>query len=294
MREGAAPKVRRVLVYRLGSLGDMLVAVPSLRLVRRAFPEAEVRLLTNMPVSRKAPAAAAVLEGSGLVDGYVRYVVGTRSVGELLRLWWTLLRWRPEMVVYLAAARGVNVARRDVRFFRMCGVRRLVGVPLSEAMQANCYGAEPESAEGLLCLSERRLEPEAARLARTVSELGDARLDEPESWALGLSEVEQRAADAAIGAELERWPWLAVSVGTKVQAKDWGRENWRALLREVARRFPGYGLLLAGGVGGERGERVCGGGLAGGRWRAGGESLRKSHTTGKCGGVPAGTVVCGA
>ena len=48
---------RRVLVYRLGSLGDMLVALPALHLVARAFPEAERRMLTNVPVSSKAPAA---------------------------------------------------------------------------------------------------------------------------------------------------------------------------------------------------------------------------------------------
>ncbi len=79
---------RRVLVYRLGSLGDMLVALPALHLVARAFPEAERRMLTNVPVSAKAPAAAAILEGTGLVQGYMRYAVGTRSVRELLGVWW--------------------------------------------------------------------------------------------------------------------------------------------------------------------------------------------------------------
>lgn len=33
-----APAVRRVLVYRLGSLGDTLIALPSLHLIERAFP----------------------------------------------------------------------------------------------------------------------------------------------------------------------------------------------------------------------------------------------------------------
>ena len=75
---------RRVLVYRLGSLGDMVVALPALHLVARAFPEAERRMLTNVPVNSKAAAAAAILEGSGLVQGYMRYAVGTRSVRELL------------------------------------------------------------------------------------------------------------------------------------------------------------------------------------------------------------------
>ena len=45
---------KRVLIYRLGSLGDTLVALPALHLVARAFPDAERRMLTNFPVKVKA------------------------------------------------------------------------------------------------------------------------------------------------------------------------------------------------------------------------------------------------
>ena len=240
------PEPRRVLVYRLGSLGDMLIAVPSLRLIRRAYPKAEIRLLSNRPVSRKAPAAAAVLDGTGLVNGYFDYPVGTRSLREVLRLWWGLRRWKPDVVIYLAAARGLRTALRDQRFFRLCGVRRSLGVPVTRAMQANCYGADPDSEQGVRLLSEKQIEPEAARLARNLAELGEAGLQEQANWRLDVSAREQQAARDAIGPELLRRPLLAVSVGTKVQAKDWGRDNWRALLVALAVRLPEYGLLLIG------------------------------------------------
>jgi ADP-heptose:LPS heptosyltransferase len=244
-------KTRRVLVYRLGSLGDMLVALPALHLVARAFPEAERRMLTNFPVSSKAPAAAAVLEGSGLVQGYMRYAVGTRSVRELLGLWWTIVRWRPQVLVYLAGARGVKTAQRDEAFFRMCGVRRIVGVPLTEGMQRNYYGAATGGKDH--AMGDGNLEPEAARLVRCIGELGAAgdiadpgRLRDPESWDLHLSAAEHEIAARTIGDEALGVESIAVSVGTKVQAKDWGRENWRALLAKMAAEFPGRALLLAG------------------------------------------------
>ena len=244
-------KTRRVLVYRLGSLGDMLVALPSLHLVARAFPNAERRMLTNVPVNAKAPAAAAILDGSGLVHGYMRYVVGTRSLRELTGLWWTIVRFRPQVLVYLAAARGTEAARRDATFFRLCGVRRMIGVPLTEGMQRNFYGAASGGRER--AMGDGELEPEAARLARNIGELGDigevgdpARLSDPASWSLHLSATEQAAADAAIGTEALALKRIAVSVGTKVQAKDWGREHWRALLARVAAAAPGSALLLAG------------------------------------------------
>jgi len=240
-----------VLVYRLGSLGDMLVALPALHLVARAFPDAERRMLTNVPVNSKAPAAAAILEGSGLVQGYMRYAVGTRSLIELLGLWWEIVRFRPEVIVYLAAARGVKAAQRDEAFFRLCGVRKIVGVPLTEGMQRNFYGAATGGKDH--AMGDGHLEPEAARLVRCIGALAAAgdiadpgRLNDRASWDLHLSAMERESAARAIGAQALAVESIAVSVGTKVQAKDWGKENWRALLAKMATAFPGRALLLLG------------------------------------------------
>jgi hypothetical protein len=181
----------------------------------------------------------------------VRYAVGTRSLRELAALWWGLVRWRPQVLVYLAASRGVEAAKRDAAFFRLCGVRRLVGVPLTEGMQRNFYGRPTGGRDG--AMGDGHLEPEAERLARNIGELGavgefndPARLDDAASWDLHLSEAEHASAAKAIGEEALGMRPIAVSVGTKVQAKDWGRQNWRELLGRVAAEFPGRSLLLAG------------------------------------------------
>src|ERR1035438_6502357 len=97
--------VRRVLIYRLGSLGDTVVALPCFHLIARTYPNAERRLLTNFPVHAKAPAAAAVLGDSGLVHGYMSYTVGTRKIGELLRLARDIRRFSPDVLVYLMPVR---------------------------------------------------------------------------------------------------------------------------------------------------------------------------------------------
>ena len=229
-----ASSTERVLIYRLGSLGDTLVALPALHLVARAFPNSERRLLTNFPVDAKAPPAAAILEGSGLIHGYFRYGVGTRSPRELIDLWWQLRRWSPQTLVYMGPARGVEMARRDARFFRFCGISRLIGVPLTEDSQKHRW--EPP---------EQALEPEGARLTRNLSELGDADLDAPSSWDLRLTAREHARAAEALAATAGH-PLIAVSVGTKVQSKDWGRDNWRALLNRLAALYPDHALALCG------------------------------------------------
>lgn len=246
--------VKRVLIYRLGSMGDMVVALPALHLVARAFPNAERRMLTNFPVSSKAPAAEAVLGRTGLVHDYLRYTAGTRSVRELASLWWQIARWRPQALVYLSSARGIEAARRDERFFRLCGVRRIIGAPLTQGMQHNFFGRATGGRDG--AMGSGNLEPEAARLARNIGELGTvgefedpARLDDPASWDLRLSEAERSAAGAAAGESFAvSQQAIAFCIGTKHPANDWGQDNWRALLGRVAREFPGHPLWVIGAL----------------------------------------------
>jgi heptosyltransferase III len=233
-------EVRRVLVYRLGSLGDTLVALPALHLIERAFPNAERRLLTNIPIAAKAPPAAAVLENTGLIHGYMRYTAGTRSIRELLRVAFEIRRFRPDVLVYLTGPRGVESARRDAKFFRLAGIRRQVGVPLTPAMQFSYFGNET------LPTPDAFLEHEAERLARNIREIGDARVDDPSSWDLRFTPEEHAAAVRAIGPQALRHELVAVSIGTKKQANDWGRDNWRELLTRISSDFPNRALLLLG------------------------------------------------
>jgi ADP-heptose:LPS heptosyltransferase len=80
-----------------------------------------------------------------------------------------------------------------------------------------------------------------------------------------LSESERTAAERQIGAEALLLHPVAVSVGTKVQAKDWGVENWHALLGEMAKSMPGRSLLLIGAA-----EESAASEYAASGWRAGG------------------------
>ena len=231
---------KRVLVYRLGSLGDTLVAMPTLHLVARAFPEAERRMLTSFPPNAKAPASAAILEHTGLISGYFRYTYATRDVRELVTLWWQLLRWRPDVLVYMSGSGTVASAKRNERFFRICGMRKLVGVPLTEDMQrARLKTGAKESG------SPVEYEHEASRLARNLAELGDARLDEAESWSLHLTIAERAKATEVLAPIAER-AMIAVSFGTKNQSNEWETPNWRALLARLAELYPEYALVVCG------------------------------------------------
>jgi ADP-heptose:LPS heptosyltransferase len=240
------PSVQKVLIYRLGSLGDTTVALPCFHLIERAFPNSERVLLTNFPIHAKAPASAAVLGESGLVQGYMRYTVGTRSPRELFHLAREIRRFRPDVLVYLMPIRNAKAIQRDRLFFRLLGgVRRIVGLP----GPAELVRIE-DPATGMY-------PSEAGRLARTIRALGDADPNQLQNWDLRLTPDEKSAARAALG-ELAGKPGstklIVCGPGTKMQAKDWGQENWRTLLATLSAKYPTYGLALIGAK--EDGE-VC-------------------------------------
>jgi ADP-heptose:LPS heptosyltransferase len=202
-------------------------------LVARQFPQAERVLLTNFPIHSTAPASAAVLGDSGLIHRYMRYTVGTRRVGELLRLRREIRRFGPEVVVYLMPLRRWTDVLRDRIFFHLAGVRRVVGFPVERKLERRM-----NAATGLY-------ESEAERLARAVAMLGDACVNDLANWDLRLTEAEQRAAASALSAIGGR-PLIVCGPATKMQSKDWGRENWRKLLTRLSQRYSAYGLALIG------------------------------------------------
>jgi len=224
---------RKVLIYRLGSLGDTVVALPSLHLIARAFPDAERRVLTNFPVSDKVSPLEDVIGESGLVHGYFRYPIGSRNVRRLWALRQEISRWAPDVLIYLTEARGSIKAYRDALFFRGCGIRKLIGVPYSGDRQ------DLRKIDG-----ETRFESEAHRLARCISELGHIDLEDPGSWNLRLNKAEERAANNLMWSRIPEY--MTVSVGTQVEVKDWGEINWTSLLSEVSSLYPELGLALVG------------------------------------------------
>ncbi len=233
MSARAATPPARVVIYRLGSLGDTIVALPSLHRVVAAFPTAERVMLTNVPVSAKAAPLEAILENSGMVDRFIAYPVGTRSVAALRRLRTELRALGADTLVYLTPPRGRRAAWRDWLFFRLCGFRRIVGAPLTADLQHNRVGADG-------CV-----ERECNRLARCIAVLGPVSFDDPAAWDLRLTEAELDAGASALG-DTAALPRISINMGGKVAANDWGEANWAALISRLGAEARGHALVIVG------------------------------------------------
>jgi ADP-heptose:LPS heptosyltransferase len=221
-----------ILIYRLGSLGDIIVTLPCFHLIRAKYPRAKIVLLTNQPVSGKAAPAMAILENTGLVDGAISYPLGTRSWRELAAVRSRIKELQPDLVINLAAGRGWLKSLRDYIFFRSCAVKNIVGTPV----RRRDLQVQP-AADGLY-------KPESQRLAARLLPLGTIDLADQNVWKLGLTQDEKKAAVDCLPAKQSLF--LAVSVGTKLLANDWGEESWGSLLTRLSEEMPQAGLILLG------------------------------------------------
>ena len=228
-------KVETILIFRLGSLGDTVVALPSLHLIERRYPGARRVILSEQLTSSKAAALRLVLENSGLVDDYMDYPVQNRGIGDIVHLHRRIRALRPDVLIYLVEAQRPQRIWRDYLFFRSCGIPRLIGFPFDASLRRHA-ALEPDTL----------WESEASRLARCLAVLGAARVHDAASWDLRLTAAERQQASALLDAWAGRGRFIALSLGTKSPANDWGAQNWRSALDVICRRHPGVGLLLIG------------------------------------------------
>jgi heptosyltransferase-3 len=230
--------VETIVIYRLGSLGDTIVALPCFHAIERAFPRARKIVLTNSPVAANAAPVESILSGSGLVDEFVSYGIGLRHPGALVELGRKLRAFNATTLIYLTSLKPprdrLSIVLRDLMFFRLCGFRSIVGAPIKRDLRF--LRVEPTTGF---------LEREAERLARCLSLLGQIDFNDPASWDLRFTAVETAAAHRFL-APLADHDFIVVNVGGKLAAQDWGDDNWSATLRHISRRRPNLGLLVVG------------------------------------------------
>jgi ADP-heptose:LPS heptosyltransferase len=225
---------RRVLVFRIGSLGDSLVALPALRNIRREFPDAAITLLTNVPVNGGVKAASSfqVLSGCGLIDDFIEYMPTSRP-GPLLHLLSQIWKVRPQHCFYLMPVRTMAQRIRDKVFLVLAGSWKPRGLRLDGKFSQHKYSPDT----GLY-------ESEAERLMRSIG-LEHLALSH-EDFSLGLTPAELDAGVEKLTPGTGRSDIIAVSIGTKLATNEWGQDNWVALLQRLAKLRPRAQLITIG------------------------------------------------
>jgi heptosyltransferase-3 len=195
-------------------------------------------MLTNLPVtnSGKITPISEVLDACKLVDSYIEYPTKIQKITESIALIRQLREIRPDVLIYLMPSRTKFQLFRDWIFFKLCGITNIVGLKFIGDYQKRPFN--PETGKWM---------SEAQRLVNLLDDIGEIDLTLRDSYTLALSENSTYVADIKLSKLTENY-FFVFSVGTKVDANDWGENNWIILAQELSNQFSKYNLVLIGSI----------------------------------------------
>ncbi|MCB1231336.1 MAG: glycosyltransferase family 9 protein [Verrucomicrobiae bacterium] len=217
----------KILFIRGGAVGDFILTLPAIQLVREQLPEAEVEVLGYPPVTRLAEAA-------GLAHR-------TRSIeyGPLSSFFVPNSLLSPELMDYFKSFSVVISYLYDPDGFfgenlKRCGVDTLFVGP---------HKIDLDLAD----------QPAASQLARPLEQL--ALFLEKPHVALEFDEASKRAADDFFDARAveETVRWVALHPGSGSPRKNWSFEGWIRVAENLSEADPTLRFLI---VSGEAEDRV--------------------------------------
>ena len=226
---------KKVLIYRLGSLGDTTVLMPIFHHLNEIWPDAEKRVLTNFPVTAAAPPLQAVLGDGIFADGYFGYPVGSRNPEALWQLASDIRAWGPDVAIYANAVKPILTVIRDGLFLRLCGARGIIGLPLAKRRRHHVFDAETG-----IC------ERETARIARALEGLGPVDINRSAAKSLSLTDSELTEAAQIISGWAGQKHFICFSPGTKQPINDWTDPNWQSVLERLSAENPQLGIVSVG------------------------------------------------
>jgi asparagine synthase (glutamine-hydrolysing) len=234
---------RRILVFRIGQLGDTIVALPAMWVVRKSFPDAHIALLCDRHTGKSHVVASSLLRGSTIFDDYLSYPVSETTElwrkSQMARLLGAIRARRFDTLVYLAPNnRKPEQIARDRNFFRMAGIRNFIGMRGFESFEPKQPG-EPmplvlrESELLLHRLAVSGLTIAAADANRMDLGLGPDDEAPVHEWLSGLPNDGARV-------------WIAVGPASKMPAKRWPLRRFEKLVKDLIAEFDIWPVVFGG------------------------------------------------
>ena len=235
---------RRILVIKLDAIGDLVLATPFLRELRRSFPAAKITLIVT-------PATAPLVELCPYIDRLVKYdpFRPDRKDREFHTLRARLFGHRLSYFHFDLAV----LPRWDFDFSNgyhlLCGsgARYIAGFARTFAAVKDSWVARAER-RGATILGDETSGHEVQRTLRLVDVVGGtATSEELEIW---LSQKDHSRASnwlRSLGFP-QRGPLVAFGIGASIVQKCWPAEKFAELARCLAKEFDARMILVGAGT----------------------------------------------
>jgi ADP-heptose:LPS heptosyltransferase len=239
----------RILVYRIGSIGDTLVALPAFWAIRKAFPNAHITYFTNGETDNPDDLVAKKVLPEGIFDEYLVYPKDfiKASAGLILNL----REKKFDSLFYLMTRnRGHYRVKRDVLFFRLAGIKRIFGV---RYLLKNLLTMSPGK-------PVKTVETELEYLLKTLYfenlDLPPMNDFKPDLKLTG-SEIQKAHVwlEANCPAAWREKRLIAVMAGTNWRSKIWAEENYIEIVSRLIKEKNVFPIVFGGRNDREQGNR---------------------------------------
>ena len=233
----------KVLVFRIGQLGDTLVGLPALRVIREAHSNSKIDLLYDHHVGSNFVLAEDLLAGSGVIDGFIPYYVGRSPADKIKavflypKLISQLRRNHYKIVYHLEPGQKTKLRNlRDQLFFRLAGIKKQsTSSPYRRRRPSDTplTAVEPEVDFYLRVLKLQGLPVPPEPSDYIELQTGEKENHEWRSW-LGSHPL---PADKIL---------VGVGAGSKMQSKQWPLDRYTSVLRELCKEENVFPVFFGG------------------------------------------------
>lgn len=249
-----ADEFKKILIYRIGHIGDTIVSLPALWAIRKRFPNAEITLLTNENSRHsKFVMAKSILPEHSLIDRWMFYPSSLSRIETAFvrfKLFVSLRLKNFDALFYLMPrTRAASSIERDKKFFKLCGVRNIYGADYLAANRLDEYGAknfpevEQEGEFFLKCLPNDEF---LFDLDSTPDlDLKETEKEFAENW---LAEV--------CGNDFRDKKLIAIAPGSKWESKIWAEERFEKVVGELIEKYDVFPVIFGGEEDRIKGERL--------------------------------------
>jgi heptosyltransferase III len=244
---------KRILVFRIGHLGDTLVSLPTFWAIRKAFPNSHLTLLSNVDLNNpEYILARSVLPENGLFDEWLNYPHSVNKLQTLQRLTKLILKLRfnkYDAVIYLMTRNRLKLQiDRDKVFFKLAGINKIIG---AEYLKNNLLSKDSRK-------PLPQVESESEFLLKCLTSEGFLQRD-PESLTteMRLSEFETAFADTWIKNKCDLSKnFVAIAPASKWQSKVWDEKRFAEVVERLIIEKNIFPIVFGGKEEREKCERL--------------------------------------
>ncbi len=240
-------KKSRILVFHIGHLGDSLMILPAMRVLRDFFKDAELTLFFDTFIGKKRVAAQQVFDNTDYFDRFLPFPKSKRfnKIFQALSLLLLIPRLRThkfDALVYLVPSnRSLQQVERDRKIFKLAGIHHFIGM-------ADFFKLKKNSAVHEADLLLTRLQTDGLDIPKAGTAAFDLKIQTDEKIKVDAWFAAQKYDDVN--------PLIAFAPGSKMQSKRWSLTKFAQVGKKLIAKYDVTPIVFGGPEDAELGETL--------------------------------------